>query len=97
MDKEVKPREWTINTYINEIVTSGLKESNNITVIEKSYADVLEEKLRIATEALKEISKTTYGTELCASEEENNTILARYYFDGYYCAIRALNAIRVIK
>jgi hypothetical protein len=53
-----------------------------------------EANLAVAVEALEKISKPTYGTELCNSEEENNSILAPWALAYQMLSREALSKIR---
>ena len=50
------------------------------------------DKVQILIAALKYVCRVTYGTELCNTDEENNEILARHFFNSADKAREALKA-----
>ncbi len=59
--------------------------------IAQSTLEAAQKRILELEEALKEIAKVTYGTELCNSDEENNAILAPWVFRYQEIARKALS------
>lgn len=66
---------------------------NHACTMAEKYNEELRSQLETTRAALEEISKVTYGTELCNSNEENNSILAPRVFQYQRIAREALTKI----
>ncbi len=100
MSEEKKPREWKLffnDSY--ELGGSVFPAQNSplggfcgqilFAVDREAYEDLKQQAL-FMREALKYIARTTYGTELCNTDAENNEILAGHYWS---CSAKAQKAL----
>jgi hypothetical protein len=77
---------------LSKLLSSKKDERAQIIIALQARHDILVEAYGPLLEVIKKISKNTYGTEVCNTDEENNEILAQHFFYHQNIAREALAA-----